>query len=58
MKRHRIDDEPEADGRYLQTPERIAERNLRILEAAAAKPCRHDFRDGDICSRCDAMRSM
>jgi hypothetical protein len=28
----------------------------RYMHAPGAHACRHDFRDGDVCSKCDATR--
>jgi len=30
---------------------------LERARKSTSAPCRHDFRDGDVCSKCDAARS-
>lgn len=32
--------------------------NVQALASAHAPKCRHDFRDGDICSRCDQAKAV
>lgn len=34
----------------------VARRSSGKVKAAPPARCRHDYRDGDVCSKCDAVR--